>query len=233
LSNRSLSQAKILATIVRLLDSTSMRIGNEEYSKHNHTFGLTTLRERHVEVRGETLNFFFRGKSGIRHRISLEDRVLAEIVRRLRDLPGYELFQYVDDESKPHTVNSMDVNMYIRETSGEEFTAKDFRTWNGTVLAAAALGELDIGEPQRSRAKNIVRAVESVAGHLGNSTAICRKCYIHPAVLDAYLAESLARGLAGAPRVSGLSHDESAVLHFLRSIERVRSRHRHGAAPKP
>jgi DNA topoisomerase-1 len=216
LSIGELHRNKVLATIVRLLEATSMRVGNEEYSRHNNSFGLTTLRDRHVRVIGSKIQFLFRGKRGIHHDISLEDRRMAKIVRRLRDLPGYELFQYVEN-GETHSIGSVDVNAYIREVSGDEFTAKDFRTWNGTVLAADALGKMEPCPSISKRKKNIIKAVETVAGHLGNTVAVCRKCYIHPAVLDAYLAARLDRSLKRGRHTAGLSRHESAVLHFLRN----------------
>jgi len=215
LSVGELHRKKVLATIVRLLEATSMRVGNEEYSRQNHSFGLTTLRDRHVRVNGSRIQFIFRGKRGIHHDISLEDRRMAKIVRKLRDLPGYELFQYVED-GETHSIGSADVNAYIREISGEDFTAKDFRTWNGTVLAADALRKMGPCSSISTRKKNIIKAVEAVAGHLGNTVAVCRKCYIHPAVLDAYLASRLDSGLKCSSHTTGLSRHESAVLHFLR-----------------
>ena len=184
-----LPRNKVLATVVRLLETTRMRVGNEEYARENESFGLTTLRTRQVRVNGSTLKFRFRGKSGIWHDFSLNDRRLAAIVRRMRDLPGYELFQYVDEAGETRAVDSADVNEYLREISGEEFTSKDFRTWAGTVLAAQALHEF--GENRLSQ------AIEHVARQLGNTKAVCRKCYIHPAVIDAYQEGRLARAMNG------------------------------------
>lgn len=215
LSPEQLHRNKVLATIVRLLEETSIRVGNEEYSRLNHSFGLTTLRGRHVRITGSKIRFLFRGKGGIHHEISLEDRRMAKIVRRLRDLPGYELFQYVEN-GETHSIGSVDVNAYIREISGEDFTAKDFRTWNGTILAADALRKMEPCPPLHKRKKNIVKAVETVAGHLGNTVTVCRKCYIHPAVLDAYLAANLHRKLKRNGHTAGLSQHESEVLRFLR-----------------
>ena len=215
LASSELKREKVLATIVRLLETTSIRVGNEEYSRQNNSFGLSTLRNRHVQVRGGTIHFFFRGKSGVRQEISLHNRRLARIVRQLYDLPGYELFQYIDETGEIHSIDSMDVNNYIREISGEEFTAKDFRTWNGTVLAAEALFKLTPGTSQNELKKNVVEAVGTVAGHLGNTVAVCRKCYIHPAIIDAYMAGTLAADLKLARRKAGLTLQESAVLRFL------------------
>ena len=213
-----LRREKVLATIVRLLETTSIRVGNEEYTRQNNSFGLTTLRDRHVEVRGAQIRFYFRGKSGVRQEISLEDPRLAKIVRKLQDLPGYELFQYIDDNEDVHSIGSVDVNTYIREISGEDFTAKDFRTWNGTVLAAAMLCEMEACPSLNERKKNVVRAIELVAEHLGNTVAVCRKCYVHPAILDAYLGQTLERDLKRGRRVSGLNANEAAVLRFLRKL---------------
>jgi DNA topoisomerase-1 len=188
-----LPRNKVLATVVRLLETTRMRVGNEEYARANDSFGLTTLRVRQVRVRGSTMSFRFRGKSGVWHEFALNDRRLAAIVRRMRDLPGYELFQYLDEEGETRTVDSADVNDYLKEISGEEFTTKDFRTWAGTVLAAQALREA--GEPaDKSR---LAQAVDQVARQLGNTKAVCRKCYIHPAVIEAYQEGRLARAMNG------------------------------------
>ena len=186
-----LPREKVLATIVRLLETTLIRVGNEEYAKQNQSYGLTTLRNRHVDVTGKEVTFYFRGKSGIKHVISVEDAHLARIVGRLRDLPGYELFQYVDSEGQVRSIGSTDVNDYLREFSGEDFTAKDFRTWAGTVLAAQALAETPPFSSQIQAKKNVVKAVESVAERLRNTVAVCRKCYIHPVVIELYLNGSL------------------------------------------
>jgi len=219
LSSNELHRNKVLATIVRLLEVTSIRVGNEEYSRQNNSFGLTTLRDRHVRITGGTIQFLFRGKRGIQHEVSLQNRRMAKIVKRLRDLPGYELFQYVEN-GVTHSIGSADVNAYIREISGQDFTAKDFRTWNGTVLAVDSLCKMEPCASSTQRKKDIVKAVESVAGHLGNTVAVCRKCYIHPAVLDAYLAATLDRDLKGRGRTTGLSRMESSVLRFLRKSSR-------------
>lgn len=184
-----LPRDKVLATVVRLLETTRMRVGNEEYARANDSFGLTTLRVRQVRVQGSTMSFRFRGKSGVRHQFALNDRKLAATVRRMRDLPGYELFQYVDEQGETRAVDSADVNAYLKSIAGEELTSKDFRTWAGTVLAAQALHEL--GENCLSQ------AIERVARQLGNTKAVCRKCYIHPAVIDAYMEGRLARTMNG------------------------------------
>ncbi len=199
LSRRGLPREKVLAAIVRLLETTMMRIGNEEYAKTNKSYGLTTLRNRHVKVEGASrIRLDFRGKRGTEYHIDLRSKRLAAIVRRCQELPGQELFQYLDEEGTPRTVSSDDVNDYLREISGEEITAKDFRTWAATKLAALALQELEAFDTQTAAKKNVVQAVEAVSKMLGNTPAICRKCYIHPAILDGYLDGSLRQGAEAA-----------------------------------
>jgi DNA topoisomerase I len=178
-----LPREKVLATVVRLLEVSLIRVGN--------AFGLTTMKDRHVNVNGSTLRFSFRGKAGIRHQVDIADRRLAKIVKSCQDLPGQELFQYLDDEGKTQDVRSSDVNEYLRQISGQDFTAKDFRTWAGTVLAAIALREFEKFDSKAQARKNILQAIESVAEKLGNTVAICRKCYIHPDVIGAYLDGTL------------------------------------------
>ena len=182
-----LPREKVLATIVYLLQVTLMRIGNEEYARTNHSFGLTTLRNRHVRIDGTDVEFAFRGKSGVQHKIKVHDPRLTRIIRRTRELPGQELFQYIDDDGEPHSIGSADVNDYLRMLTDDDYTAKDFRTWFGTMLAALALLEYEVGDSETQAKKNITRAIEMVAARLGNTPAICRKCYVHPFVLDAYL----------------------------------------------
>jgi DNA topoisomerase-1 len=184
-----LPRDKVLAAVVRLLEKTLIRVGNEEYARHNRSFGLTTLRDQHAKVTNGTLRFEFRGKSGVQHAVALDDPRLARIVKACRDLPGYELFQYVDQQGKRQVVDSADVNAYIREISGEDFTAKDFRTWAGTVLAARHLADVTVCASGAEAKRNIVRAVEAVAKRLGNTKTVCRKSYIHPAILDTYLEQ--------------------------------------------
>jgi DNA topoisomerase-1 len=216
-----LPREKVLATIVRLLEVTMMRIGNEEYARTNKSFGLTTLRTRHVKVDGKAVEFHFRGKSGVFHDIKVEDRRLARIIERTRELPGQELFQYVDGDGERHTVDSADVNDYLRTITGEDYTAKDFRTWSGTVLAALALHEFEQFDSEAQAKKNIVRAIESVAERLGNTPTICRKCYVHPAVLEAYLDGTIVEALRERTErelsedLHSLSADEGAVLALL------------------
>src|SRR5438270_11149276 len=182
---------KVLATIVRLLEETRIRVGNEEYRKENGSFGLTTLRDRHVDVIGAQVRFNFKGKSGKQYKVKLQDRRLARIVKRLQEVPGQELFTYLDDDGEAHAVQSDDVNDYLREITGDDFTAKDFRTWAGTILAARFFREAE-AEPETNGAKKeLVRAIARVAEELGNTPAVCKKCYIHPAVIAAYLAGGL------------------------------------------
>jgi DNA topoisomerase-1 len=221
LARRGLPRAKVLAAVVRLLEATLIRVGNEEYARQNGSVGLTTMRDRHVRVNGSTLRFSFRGKSGVRHCIDLSDRRLARVVGQCQDLPGQELFQYLDDDGARRAIDSADVNEYLRAASGQDFTAKDFRTWAGTVLAARALQEFEAFDTQAQAKKNVVRAIESVAKRLGNTAAVCRNCYVHPAVLNAYLDGSLARTLRRrvegelAHSLSRLPPEEAAVLAFL------------------
>jgi DNA topoisomerase-1 len=216
-----LPREKVLATIVRLLEVTMMRIGNEEYARTNKSFGLTTLRSRHVKVDGKEIDFNFRGKSGVFHTIHLEDRRLANIIAKTRELPGQDLFQYIDEDGQPHTVDSGDVNDYLRTITGEDYTAKDFRTWSGTLLAALALHEFEKFDSETQAKKNIVRAIESVAERLGNTPTICRKCYVHPAVIDAYLEGTVLEALRTETTrqlvddLHSLSPEEAAVLTLL------------------
>jgi DNA topoisomerase-1 len=215
-----LPREKVLATVIRLMETTLIRVGNDEYAKQNHSYGLTTLRDKHAQIKGPRIKFNFRGKSGKHHDIELDDKRLATIVRRCRDLPGYELFQYLDDDGQPRTIDSYDVNEYLRAITGEEYTAKDFRTWAGTVLAALALQELQKFDSATQAKRNVLRAIEAVAQRLGNTPSICRKCYVHPALLDAYVNGSLVTTLAQRAEelrepVNGLESDEVAVLEFL------------------
>jgi DNA topoisomerase-1 len=208
---------RVLATVVQLLEHTHIRIGNEEYARTNHSHGLTTLRDRHVSVRGQHLRFTFRGKSGVHQTIDLDNPHLAKAVRQCQELPGQTLFQYRDDERKVKSVSSADVNRYLHEISGGAFTAKDFRTWAGTLAAAEAL---DCAQPMKSataRARVIVKAIDHVADRLGNTRAVCRKCYIHPAVLDAYHAgTTLGRvGRSRARPVLGLRDSEARLVALL------------------
>ncbi|MGZ5199063.1 MAG: DNA topoisomerase IB [Telluria sp.] len=229
-----LPREKVLATIVYLLETTMIRVGNEEYARTNKSFGLTTLRRRHVTIEGSDVEFRFRGKSGVYHKVKVHDRRLARIVRRTRDLPGQDLFEYVDDDGETRTVDSSDVNDYLRQIAGEDYTAKDFRTWSGTVLAAMALQEFERFDSQAQAKKNVVRAIESVAERLGNTPSVCRKCYVHPAVLDAYLEGATLQVLRDRAQeelsedLPSLQPEEAAVLAMLQ--ERLA---RDAAAPPP
>jgi DNA topoisomerase I len=213
LARPGLPREKVLATVVRLLSITFIRVGNEEYARENDSFGLTTLRERQVRVTGSQLRFRFRGKSGVQHEVELTDPHVAAIVRRMQDLPGEELFQYVDEDGATHAVGSSDVNTYLKEIAGEEFTSKDFRTWAGTLLCARMLRALDAPPTETAGRREVGRAVEAVARELRNTRAVCRKCYIHPGVIEAYMGGRIARAMAGRS-------DEAAVIALLRSEER-------------
>jgi DNA topoisomerase-1 len=253
LARPGLGREKVLATMVRLLETTLVRVGNEEYARANGSFGLSTMHDEHAKIRGGTIRFEFKGKSGKRHHIELHDPRLARIVRGTQDLPGQELFQYLDEHGAVQDVKSDDVNAYLREIAGEEFSAKDFRTWAGTVLTAIALHEFERFATKAEAKKNLVRAIEHVAEKLGNTPSVCRKCYIHPVVLSSYLDGATIATLRaktedalghGLPRLSGA---EGAVLAFLenqlrrpksslmaslrRSVAKARGWHADGRAP--
>ena len=224
LGRSGLPREKVLATVVQLLERSLIRVGNDEYAKANKSFGLTTLRDQHVEVKGSTLRFQFGGKSGKRHTVGINDRRLARIVKQCRDLPGQELFQYVDEHGRTQDVNSADVNMYLREITEADVTAKDFRTWFGTVLAATALREFRHADSKAAAKRNTLLAIEAVAGVLGNTPAVCRKSYIHPAILECYLDRSMETKLSRAlpPSVkrvaSKLRPDEVTALRILHGM---------------
>lgn len=218
---RGLGREKVLAAVVRLLETTLIRIGNEEYAKTNHSFGLSTMRDRHVKISRGALHFEFRGKSGVEHEIDLHDPRLASIVREAQELPGQDLFQYLDPEGTPQKITSEDVNDYLRSVAGEEFSAKDFRTWSGTVLAAAALRQFERFDTKAQAKRNLVEAIERVAEKLGNTPAVCKKCYVHPVILNSYMdgvtvqllqkkSEKVLRDELGR-----LNAEEAAVLAFL------------------
>jgi DNA topoisomerase-1 len=221
LSTPGLSRNKVLATVVRLLEVTLIRVGNEEYAKKNDSFGLTTMRDEHVDVRGSTIRFRFRGKSGKEHEVDVRDARLARIVARCQAIPGEELFQYIDDDGSAHTIESSDVNDYLRAIAGEEFTAKDFRTWAGTLLAARALKEFAAFDSNTEAKRNVVSAIRHVAARLGNTPSVCRKCYVHPAVVDAYMDGLLVETVKAraerelAETLDELSPEEAAVLALL------------------
>jgi DNA topoisomerase I len=230
LARRGLPREKVLATIVRLLETTLIRIGNDEYARDNKSYGLTTLQDRHAAVRAGKITFKFQGKSGRQHVLDVRSRELARIVKRCRDLPGYELFQYLDTSGTPVDVTSSDVNDYLREISGLDFTAKDFRTWAGTVLAARALQEFEKFSSATEAKKNVLLAIEAVARMLGNTPTICRRCYVHPVVLDSYIDGTLIQQLRRraerklATELRKLTPEEAAVLMLLRQTLSKRNR---------
>jgi DNA topoisomerase-1 len=231
LARPGLPRERVLAAIVRLLDESLIRVGNREYARDNRSFGLTTLRSRHVRVRGAEIRFNFRGKGGVEHSLGVTDRRVARVVRRLQDLPGQEVFRYADDQGQTRSVDSNDVNEYLREISGSDFTAKDFRTWTATVLAAEALKEMRHFDGDVEAKKNVVAAIESVAARLGNTPAVCRRCYVHPAITDSYLDGSLRASIeqradAEIARIDRLGAAEAAVLVLLRHRLGRRSRRR-------
>ncbi|MDX2152291.1 MAG: DNA topoisomerase IB [Bryobacteraceae bacterium] len=218
-----LTKRKVVAAAVKLLDATGMRVGNEEYAKTNESYGLTTLRDHHVEIAGHRLKFQFRGKSGQDQEIELTDRRLAKIVKDCQDIPGYELFQYVDDTGETARLDSGDINDYLREITGEEFTAKDFRTWNGTGLMALELEAVGPCDTVTVRKKNVVASVKSVAAKLGNRPATCRKYYIHPAILDAYEDGSLFEAFNKCPTAdptdeAALRREEQCIMNVIQTF---------------
>ena len=221
-----LPREKVLATIVRLLETTFIRVGNEEYARQNQSYGLTTMRNKHVDVEGAKITFKFKGKSGVNHNIDLDDRRLAKTVKRCLDLPGYELFQYLDDDGNHHTIDSADVNEYLAEITGEHFTAKDFRTWAGTVLACTLLRKFNEFESETQAKKNVVEAIKLVASRLGNTPSVCRKCYVHPTVLESYLGGAMLKtfeasveqlALHSVQPAHALRQEEADVMHLLQS----------------
>jgi len=223
LSLSGLPRRKVLATVVHLLERTFIRVGNEEYARDNKSFGLTTMRDHHVEVNGSKLRFRFRGKSKIPHDVDVTDRRIAKIISKLQDLPGQELFQYVDDDGQVCNINSQDVNDYLREITNEDFTAKDFRTWAGTVMAAIALQAVGGFETKKQAKANIKNAIGAVSKMLRNTPAICRKCYIHPAVLETYLSGNAIEGMKQRTKDAledesiDLREGEAAILKFLQA----------------
>jgi DNA topoisomerase-1 len=223
LSQRGLPRAKVLAAVVKLLETTLIRVGNREYMKQNNSYGLTTLRDGHVDVEGSKVRFEFRGKSGKDHSVEIQDRRLARVVEQCRDLPGQTLFQYIDENGEQQKVLSEDVNAYLKEISGEDFTAKDFRTWGGTVLMLAALMNVGICESEKDANRAVVQAVKDVAANLGNRPAICRKYYIHPILIETFIQGELIDALADVVEeseddgaTSGLRTLEAQVLGLLR-----------------
>ncbi|WP_158793277.1 DNA topoisomerase IB [Granulicella sp. L60] len=222
LSLPGLPRPKVLATIVRLMETTLIRVGNEEYARQNHSYGLTTMRNKHVDIDGSTVTFNFQGKSGVKHTVDITDRRIAKIVQRCQDIPGYELFQYIDRDGTQHSIDSSDVNQYLQDISGQSFTAKDFRTWAGSVLACELLYEFEEFQSETQAKRNVVQAIKSVAARLGNTPSVCRKCYVHPAVLDSYMSGAMLEKVRRrvheeAPNASeDLQHQELALLNLLR-----------------
>lgn len=221
LRRRGLPREKILAAVVRLLETTLIRVGNETYARTNRSYGLTTLRNRHVAVAGEAMRFRFTGKSGRSWKLKIADRRLARVIRSCQHLPGQRLFQYLDEEGRPHVVESTDVNAYLREITGRDVTAKDFRTWAGTVLAALALHRIGPPEGATRTKRAVAAAVRAVAAKLGNTPAVCRRSYIHPVVFDAFEAGrpnllTAVEAIAEEEEYHGLEPEEVAVLALLR-----------------
>lgn len=216
LSAPGFTRDKVMATVISLLDATLIRVGNVQYARDNKSYGLTTLRNKHVEVSGSAMRFHFRGKSGVEHDVEINDRRLARVVKRCLELPGQNLFQYVDEQGARHTVSSSDVNAYLHELSGADFTAKDYRTWAGSALALTILRELH-WEPEAQAKKHIVEMVKQVAKQLGNTPAVCRRCYIHPAVLESFIAGELAK-LPKSRQRKGLRVEEVTLALFLEKL---------------
>jgi DNA topoisomerase I len=220
---RGLPREKVLATVVHLLETTLIRVGNDDYAKQNNSYGLTTLKNRHVAVDGSEVRFRFTGKSGKQWVLRVRDRRIAKIIRACQELPGQELLQYVDDEGNAQDVTSSDVNAYLKQISGKDITAKDFRTWAGTVLAAMALNELRSFDSSAQGKRNLRTAIEKVAAQLGNTPTICRKCYVHPEVFNSYLDGNLVLEIKSKVEnqlrddLAGLKPEEAAVLALLRS----------------
>jgi DNA topoisomerase I len=227
---KGLPREKVLACVVNLLEKTLIRVGNNEYARDNNSFGLTTLRRKHIHVSGHKIKFEFTGKSGKNWNLSVNDRRIAAIVNKCADIPGYELFKYICDDGTKKDVTSADVNAYLKEITGQNFTAKDFRTWSGTVLATLALTEFEKYDSEAQAKKNVVRAVEHVAKQLGNTPAICRKCYIHPEVIQSYLSGDLATMIGqeiDATMKENYTHfveEEIMVLAFLKNRLRALSK---------
>lgn len=221
LALRGLPREKVLATIVRLLETTMIRVGNADYAKQNKSYGLTTLKDQHVAVDGAELRFNFKGKSGKQWRLNIRDRRIARVVKASQDLPGQHLFQYLDADGAQREVSSNDINAYLKEISGADVTAKDFRTWSGTVLAAIALSEYEKVDSAAAAKRNVREAIEAVAARLGNTPTVCRKCYIHPEVFESYLSDALvleARDEAAKTLrddIAQLRPEEAVVLAFL------------------
>ena len=210
------SRDKVMATVITLLDATLIRVGNTQYARDNHSYGLTTLRNRHVEINGSAILFQFRGKSGVEHQITVKDRRLARIIKRCQEIPGQNLFQYLDENGERHSITSSDVNAYLQTLTGADFTAKDYRTWAGSALALAVLRELQ-WQPESEAKRHVVEMVKNVARQLGNTPAVCRKCYIHPAVLEGFVLGTLAQ--LPKPRMrKGLRAEEVGLAMLLEKL---------------
>lgn len=220
LSRRGLPRERVIAAVVDLLDRTLIRVGNAEYARGNDSYGLTTLQGRHVDLKGSSLRFRFRGKSGKVWQLRLTDRRIARIVRSVQELPGQDLFQYLDEDGAVRDVSSADVNAYIREIAGPGSSAKDFRTWNGTVLAARALAEAGSFTSKREAASKLRKAIAGVAERLGNTASVCRSSYVHPAIIGGYLEETPCDPAGQVKATVGLSAEEAAVLHYLKKALR-------------
>ncbi len=220
LSLPGLPQEKVIATIIDLLQLTLIRVGNSEYAKKNASFGLTTLRNKHIQIDGSDITFQFKGKSGIAHTISVTEKRLANIIKHIRDLPGQDLFQYIGQDNTKHTISSSDVNEYLRRITGENYTAKDFRTWYGTYHAAVELMKYEAFTADAEAKRNILETIKVVAKKLGNTPAICRKSYIHPIIFSCYLDNTLTANLSKIIRKSAsklTTHEERVLLDFLQS----------------
>jgi DNA topoisomerase-1 len=230
---RGLPREKVLAAVVRLLELTALRVGNEEYASQNKSYGLTTIRQRHARVKGKIITFDFRGKGGKRWKVDVDHSRLSRIVRKCQELPGQDLFQFVDEQGAVHDITSSDVNDYLADLTGQDFTAKDFRTWTGTVLAALALRELEPIGTKAGAKRNLVRAIEQVAKRLGNTPSICKKCYIHPVILDSYLDGALVAALRKSGEhvmrtsLTRLRPEEAAVIALLQ--QRLKEEERSGS----
>lgn len=221
LSLPGLPQEKVLAAVVCLMERTSIRIGNNAYEKLYGSFGLTTLKDKHVDIRGASMQFVFKGKKGVTHKISLTSKRLANIVKQCRDIPGKELFQYYDEQGNHSCIDSGMVNQYLKSISGQDFTAKDFRTWSGSVQALLAFRNLEPGDTETGVKKNVVAALDLVAAHLGNTRTVCRKYYVHPVIIDLYESRKLHRYLAELdpaerkPGKTGLAAEEHLLMKIL------------------
>ena len=226
MASSGLPREKVIATVVRVMEETHIRVGNEEYARTNKSYGLTTMRTKHVDVSGSKVTFDFQGKSRVHHTINLQDRRLAKIIRQISELPGYELFQYLDEAGNTHSINSSDVNDYLRDVTGEHFTAKDFRTWAGSVLCCDLLQGTESPTTVTEAKRNVVQAIKQVAERLGNTPSVCRKCYVHPAVLESYLnaveTSSVKRRMASAAGKS-LHAEERRLVELLTQMASLKA----------